>query len=187
MYTLWRHPGLVPLLHTPDVVLGKMRGGADLMTPGLANGPPFPSNAVNGAVVAIAGLGHPSVPVVVGQCTINIATLQSVQGAKGHAVSSLHWQGDEIWNWGQNDRPGLAPPEEIIAWLSNGTEDAEVREVEADLDDLALSEEEDGGVPIHTEELKGHEEELSESVPQKVWETKGEYKSIWTVVVLTLS
>ncbi|EDN03837.1 hypothetical protein I7I51_05286 [Histoplasma capsulatum] len=46
VYTLWRHPRLVPLLHTPNLVMDKLYGGADLMTPGLANGPPFPARAV---------------------------------------------------------------------------------------------------------------------------------------------
>lgn len=28
VYTLWKHPRIVPLLHTPDVVLQKLRGGS---------------------------------------------------------------------------------------------------------------------------------------------------------------
>ncbi|KMU86191.1 hypothetical protein CIHG_03979 [Coccidioides immitis H538.4] len=42
VYTLWQNPGIVPLLHTQSLVMDKLYGGADLMIPGLANGPPFP-------------------------------------------------------------------------------------------------------------------------------------------------
>ena len=32
VYTLWKHPQLVPLLHTPDVVLRKLQGKSFLLT-----------------------------------------------------------------------------------------------------------------------------------------------------------
>lgn len=108
---------MVPLLHTPSLVLEKMRGGADLMTPGLI-GPPFPAAAVRGALVAVADDSHPTVPQVVGICEIDIASLATVKGVKGHAVRGLHWHGDELWNWSQNGTPGLAPPDSIPAWLN---------------------------------------------------------------------
>ncbi|KKY28727.1 putative translation machinery-associated protein [Diplodia seriata] len=72
VYTLWRNPGIVPLLHTPGFVVEKIQGGADLMTPGLQNGPPFPQKAKKGAVVAVASLENPTVPVAVGVCEIDV-------------------------------------------------------------------------------------------------------------------
>lgn len=85
------------------------------MTPGLA-GPPFPQKATKGAVVAVASLERPSVPVVVGICEIDIASLQSVQGAKGHAVKGQHWAGDEIWGWSSSGKSGGDAPDQIDGW-----------------------------------------------------------------------
>lgn len=48
VYTLWNNPGIVPLLYTPSFVIEKLQGGADLMTPGLQRGPPFPKKATKG-------------------------------------------------------------------------------------------------------------------------------------------
>lgn len=34
VYTLWKHPRLLPTLHTPSAVIPVLCGGADLMIPG---------------------------------------------------------------------------------------------------------------------------------------------------------
>lgn len=115
---LWKLPGLLPLLHTPAIVVQKMKGGADLMTPGLA-GPPFPQQAKKGAIVAVADLDKPSVPVAVGTCHIDISSLGSTQGAKGCAVETLHWAGDELWNWSTSGRAGIESPESLDGWLGD--------------------------------------------------------------------
>ncbi|MCJ1358900.1 MAG: hypothetical protein MMC33_008900 [Icmadophila ericetorum] len=120
VYTLWRHPKLVPLLHTPDLVLHKLQGGADLMIPGLARGPPFPERARKGHIVAIASLENSSVPRVVGECLIDVSDLGKVQGVKGHAVETLHFDGDEIWAWSQTGKPGEQAPEQIDGWDGAG-------------------------------------------------------------------
>ncbi|KAK1092010.1 hypothetical protein LTR48_005173 [Friedmanniomyces endolithicus] len=107
---------MVALLHTPEVVVKKLQGGADLMTPGLAGGPPFPERAKRGAVVAVASLEKPSVPVAVGVCAIDVCSLQKVQGERGHAVETLHWAGDDLWSYSTNETPGRQAPEEIEGW-----------------------------------------------------------------------
>ena len=99
VYTLWKHPRLVPLLHTVGFVVDKLCNGSPLMTPGLAGGPPFPKEATKNAVAAVASIENPSVPKVVGICEIDIGSLSQVQGAKGHALRSEHWEGDELWAW----------------------------------------------------------------------------------------
>lgn len=86
------------------------------MTPGLARGPPFPSGATKNSIVAIASLERPSVPRVIGVCEIDVSSLQQVQGAKGHAVRGYHWDGDEIWGWGQSGKPGSDAPNLIEGW-----------------------------------------------------------------------
>lgn len=158
VYTLWRHPRLVPLLHTPDFVLQKLRTGADLMTPGLARGPPFPPKATKYAIVAIASIEKPSVPRVVGECDIDIASLERVQGAKGHAVRGQHWDGDEIWAWSQGGKPGISPPDEIEGWDLNGG----VGELGKGVEALSLDDQEDeGGVLLESKVNEGHKENVS--------------------------
>ena len=133
------------------------------MIPGLARGPPFPSKATRGAVVAIASLEKPSVPMVVGVCEIDVSKLQEVQGAKGHAVRGEHWDGDEIWAWSSSGKPGASAPDEIVGWdIDSGHTD--LRE---GVENLAVDDQEDddeGGVPL--------EKEVDD--PQKV-EPRNEY------------
>ena len=122
------------------------------MTPGLARGPPFPSKATKDSIVAIASLEKPSVPMLVGICEIDIASLQQVQGAKGHAVRGEHWDGDEIWAWSPAGKPGGRAPENIEGWDVDST-DASLRE---GVEHLITEDEEDedveeGGVSLSQE------------------------------------
>lgn len=144
VYTLWKNTDIVPLLHTPGIVVKKLQGGTDLMTPGLAGGPPFPEQAKQGAVVAIASTDKPTVPVAVGVCKIDVSELQEVQGARGHAVETLHWYGDELWSYSTSSRPGQQSPEEIEGWAqvleTRGlTEKVESLEVEDQDDEGGVS------------------------------------------------
>ncbi|KAE8154417.1 hypothetical protein BDV25DRAFT_172075 [Aspergillus avenaceus] len=143
VYTLWNNPNLVSLLYTPEMVMRKLQSGADLMTPGLANEPPFPKRAVQGAVVAVAGLDRYTVPLFVGVCEIDVSALGEVQGTKGHAVRGLHWEGDELWAWSSSSRPGQPAPEYLAGWDEEELEeeDEEVGEIEEGVDELALGEE----------------------------------------------
>ncbi|KIW79721.1 hypothetical protein Z517_06335 [Fonsecaea pedrosoi CBS 271.37] len=149
VYTLWHNPGIVPLLHTPDFVVEKLRTGADLMTPGLVGGPPWPDAAKPGSVVAVAGLKKPTVPLWVGTCKIDISSLGRVQGTKGAAVEGVHWEGDEIWNWSQFGSGGRASPETIDGWIfpdgdiQDGVERLDLGESDED-DDV----QEEGGVTL---------------------------------------
>ena len=136
VYTLWHNPHLVPLLYTPGFVMQKLQNGADLMTPGLANEPPFPEGAVKGAVVTVASVDKHTVPQFVGVCEIDVSALGEVQGTKGHAVRGVHWEGDEIWNWSSSSRPGKPAPEYLAEW------DDEVPDVEEGVDNLKLEERE---------------------------------------------
>ena len=148
VYTLWWNPGLVPLLHTQGFVVEKLRTGADLMTPGLTRGPPFPEKAKKNAIVAVASLTRPSVPVCVGICEVDVSALGSVQGAKGHAVKGVHWDGDEIWAWSQTGTGGRQAPEMIEGW----DEGSHSKEIEDGVRDLDVEDEEEaqeeGGVSL---------------------------------------
>lgn len=122
VYSLWNVPGLLPLLHTPGIVVQKIKKGADLMTPGLA-GPPFPDRAKKDAIVAVADLDNPSVPVAVGTCQIDISALTSTAGVKGVAVETTHWAGDELWDWSTSGKSGIAAPESLHGWLEDDGEE----------------------------------------------------------------
>lgn len=106
VYTLWKNPTLLPLLHTHPPVIEKLYTGADLMTPGLI-GPPFPAGATKGKLVAIASSASPTVALAVGVAEIDVSKLSKVAGEKGKAVRILHWFGDELGGSGGH------PPEKI--------------------------------------------------------------------------
>ncbi|KAF1990703.1 hypothetical protein K402DRAFT_460132 [Aulographum hederae CBS 113979] len=147
VYTLWHNAGILPLLHTHPPVVEKLQGGADLMTPGLANGPPFPSAAKKGAVVAVANTENPSVPVVVGVCEVDVAGLERVQGAKGVAVEIVHWLGDELWSWSAAGKPGVKAPEQLPGWL-DGEVDGEEGDLAAKTAGVSLDDADgEGGMP----------------------------------------
>ncbi|PGH04900.1 hypothetical protein AJ80_08449 [Polytolypa hystricis UAMH7299] len=173
VYTLWHNPRLVPLLHTFGPVMDKLQHGADLMTPGLANGPPFPSAAVKGALVAVASLEKPTVPSFVGICEIDVAGLGQVHGAKGHAVKGVQWEGDELWAWSHDGRPGQRSPDYIEGWAED------ISGVEEGVGGLTLEggkeqsaspeEEEEGGVSLETEAPEeGLQEEVIEPTTKEI-------------------
>lgn len=152
MYTLWQNPDIVPLLHTHEPVVEKLKGGADLMTPGLAGGPPFPERAQKGEIVAIASTARPSVPVAMGWCEIDVSALNSVQGTKGHAVKNMHWLGDEAWAFGATGKAGQAAPEEI----GGRTRAKDDEELLGGVEGLNIEDEhEQGGVSLDSVALQG--------------------------------
>ena len=160
VYTLWHNPRIVPLLYTPLVVVEKMQGGADLMTPGLQRGPPFPKKATKGAIVAIASLEAPTVPMAVGECVIDVSALGKVQGTKGMAVSTFHWAGDELWSWSSTGKAGTEPPDILQGWDDDNGEEASLAERTAavDLDD------DEGGITLDATPTERSEAEKSQGV-----------------------
>jgi translation initiation factor 2D len=160
VYTLWYNPRIVPLLYTPLVVVEKMQAGADLMTPGLQRGPPFPKKATKGAIVAIASLEAPTVPMAVGTCEIDVSALGRVQGMKGQAISTFHWAGDELWSWSSTGASGGEPPDIIRGWDDEQDEDTTLAERTAavNLDD------QEGGIALDVDPTKRSEAEQGQGV-----------------------
>ncbi|KAI4621453.1 uncharacterized protein J4E87_006670 [Alternaria ethzedia] len=160
VYTLWHNPRIVPLLYTPLVVVEKMQGGADLMTPGLQRGPPFPKKATKGAIVAIVSLEAPTVPMAVGECVIDVSALGKVQGTKGMAVSTFHWAGDELWSWSSTGKAGTEPPDILQGWDDDNGEEASLAERTAavDLDDN------EGGINLDATPTERSEAEKAQGV-----------------------
>ncbi|KAL9104884.1 MAG: hypothetical protein Q9163_000201 [Psora crenata] len=187
VYTLWHHPGLIPIIYTPDLVIQKLRTGSPLMTPGLARGPPFPPKAKKGSIVAVASVEKPSVPVVVGVCEIDVASLGQVQGAKGHAVRSEHWDGDEVWGWSTTGKPGSSAPDHIYGWESMGSNACLGEAIHNLTIDDQEDEGEEGGVPLLNEEhskqdnnyLEGEDAEPAERNDEKELTTKDIDNAFW--------
>lgn len=131
------------------------------MTPGLQRGPPFPKKATKGAIVAVASLESPTVPMAVGTCEIDISSLQKVQGIKGQAVETFHWAGDEIWSWTTTGNSGIEPPEYLEGWDTEREADTRLAADTAvlDLEDT----EDDGGVSL-TDTAKRSEAEKAQGL-----------------------
>ncbi|KAF1966873.1 eukaryotic translation initiation factor SUI1 family protein [Bimuria novae-zelandiae CBS 107.79] len=161
VYTLWHNPRIVPLLYTPSFVVEKLQGGADLMTPGLQRGPPFPEKATKGSIVAVASLEAPTVPMAVGICEIDVSSLGSVQGMKGHAVSTFHWAGDELWSWNPSGRPGSEPPAALRGWEDDENEDSALAAQAAGID---LQDGQEGGIALNADPSERSEAEKAQGV-----------------------
>lgn len=131
------------------------------MTPGLQRGPPFPKRATKGAIVAIASLEAPTVPMAVGTCEIDVSSLQKVQGMKGHAVQTFHWAGDELWSWSSAGKPGAEPPDLLQGWDEEVVGDAALASKTAALD---LHDDQDGGVELSADPTERSEAEKAQGL-----------------------
>ncbi|KAJ9661649.1 hypothetical protein H2198_001825 [Neophaeococcomyces mojaviensis] len=154
VYTLWQNPGLTPLLYVGDIVVGKLKGGADLFAPGLIEPHRgFDERAKKGSVIAVAGHKSDTVPRWVGTSSVDISALGD--NPTGTAAEGLHWEGDELWAWSALNKGGMAAPESIDGWLGimSGLEE-EVEDL--DIDDDGEGEQEGGGVALEhsTSDLK---------------------------------
>ena len=160
----------------------KLRHGSPLMIPGLAGGPPFPKKATRNAVVAVASVENPSVPLVVGVCEIDVASLTQVHGMKGHAVRSEHWDGDELWAWSSSGKPGGTAPEHMEGWNVEEGNSGRRQGVESLTIEDNDEEDEVGGVSLDSkpesqqprnEYVEGEDAEPFERVEEKELSTKG--------------
>jgi translation initiation factor 2D len=147
------------------------------MTPGLAGGPPFRAKARKDAIVGIASLEAPSVPLVIGCCEIDVSTLGQVQGARGHAVQTVSWFGDELWAWSSTGKPGRDAPDTLDGWLEDQNIEGitqNTKQLDIQGDDL-----QDSSTLLAEENKKAVDEpslkfESSDIVDQKLWNTKGD-------------
>lgn len=145
VYTLWANPGLVPLLHVADMVVQKLKGGADLFAPGLIKPyQGFDQRAVKGSIVAVAGHKSDTVPRWVGTSKIDIAGIQD--NATGTAAEGLHWEGDELWSWSSMNKGGSSAPDAVDGWhgLTFGLEE-DTEKIDLDDDDDDVEDEHVGG------------------------------------------
>lgn len=96
----------------------------------------------------------------VGTCEIDVSSLGSVQGMKGHAVSTFHWAGDELWSWNPAGRPGSEPPSALQGW-DNETDDTALAAQTAGID---LQDEQDGGIALSADPTERSEAEIAQGI-----------------------
>ncbi|KAI8096873.1 uncharacterized protein BX664DRAFT_377996 [Halteromyces radiatus] len=105
VYTLWRYPTILPTLYTWGPVVQKLIEGADLMIPGLVNGPDGTLPSVKeGDLVAITIRGY-KYPLAVGKMAISSSDIKVRSGMKGKAVYVLHVYHDFLWAMGDKSEP----------------------------------------------------------------------------------
>ncbi|KDQ23800.1 hypothetical protein PLEOSDRAFT_1079102 [Pleurotus ostreatus PC15] len=100
VYTLWKRPGLLPWVSTPEAVIPKLIGGADLMIPGVVQWSPA---IAEGQLVAIVQYtpdeSKRGYPLAVGHMSVDKGTLH--QDGKGKAVYVKHTWRDTLWDMGR--------------------------------------------------------------------------------------
>ncbi|KZS88795.1 hypothetical protein SISNIDRAFT_387553, partial [Sistotremastrum niveocremeum HHB9708] len=116
VYTLWKCPHLIPTISTPQAVIPKLTGGADLMAPGVIT---YPPDLESSQIVSISAYITPSTPssvdtttssgvrlsypLAVGSMVIPSSSLTNT--SKGKVVDVLHAYGDHLWSIGGKREP----------------------------------------------------------------------------------
>lgn len=112
VYTLWKHPTLLPTLTTPAAVIPVLVGGADLMVPGVVQAPLPAAHALAGALVGVAQIARDAwrgPPLAVGRMAIDADKIDNGV-TKGKAVVVLHTWKDHLWALGSKSEPPDAVP-----------------------------------------------------------------------------
>ncbi|TFK67974.1 hypothetical protein BDN72DRAFT_842359 [Pluteus cervinus] len=113
IYTLWKHPTLLPFVSTPPAVIPVLVGGADLMVPGVVHHSP---SLTENQLVSICQYNYDqenptlSAPLAVGRMAVSGQKLESAERVKGKAVHVYHTWKDHLWTMGStSDPPGPQP------------------------------------------------------------------------------
>jgi len=116
VYTLWKHPKLLPVFTTMPPVLAKLINGADLMLPGIIIDETKGIKAYldgkleKGDLLSI-NMSNNSAPVAIGRAHRSSEDMyMAVRRGKG--VDILHCYGDQLWSAGSRvELPDLGPPD----------------------------------------------------------------------------
>ncbi|KAI0340373.1 eukaryotic translation initiation factor SUI1 family protein [Trametopsis cervina] len=127
VYTLWKQPNILPTLTTPAAVIPKLKGGADLMIPGVVQ---HTSDFTQDQLVSIAQYHRGTVlgyPVAVGRAALSSDELKqaSDEDAKGKAVYVLHTWKDFMWDMGSSNKLDMPEPREIVHTSEAPQDDSE--------------------------------------------------------------
>lgn len=137
IYTLWKFPELLPVFRTWPPVFSKLKGGADLMLPGVVvEGEVTPytfGKLQKGDLCCVCLLGNKA-PVAVGRAALSGSDMFD-SAMRGKGVQVVHIFGDELWAFGDKSQPPMIP-DNIVITDSNGDkwlhEDASVENEGAD-------------------------------------------------------
>ncbi|KAK2465518.1 hypothetical protein APHAL10511_002410 [Amanita phalloides] len=114
IYTLWKHPDLLPFVATPTSVLPILVAGADLMAPGVIHhSPKIPQDQLVSVRQFNPNDDNPvlSPPLAVGRMAVPSDQLS--EDAKGKAVLLFHTWKDHLWEMGSKGdipEPQVQPP-----------------------------------------------------------------------------
>ncbi|KAG1171588.1 hypothetical protein G6F70_006871 [Rhizopus microsporus] len=123
VYTMWKHPDMLPILYTWTPVIQKLMEGADLMIPGIVPGPSGTLPELRqGDLVAITIRGY-AYPLAVGTMALPTSEIKPRSGMKGKAVHVIHVYQDFLWAMGDKSEP---------PGLEQADDESEQEEVNAD-------------------------------------------------------
>ncbi|KAI9454256.1 hypothetical protein BJY52DRAFT_767203 [Lactarius psammicola] len=119
VYTLWKHPMLLPVLTTPAAVIPILVGGADLMVPGVVQAP---AHASAGTLIGVAQFVRDvrGPPLAVGRMAVDVDKIDNGV-TQGKAVVVLHTWKDHLWALGSKGGPPDALPVVAAAAVDEGT------------------------------------------------------------------
>ncbi|CAG8609675.1 1445_t:CDS:10 [Racocetra persica] len=179
VYILWRFPNLLPKIPTFTPVISKLRGGANLMIPGIAFPPEGLPDVGEGEIVSIIIRGS-TYPLAVGFMCVPTNTLERGSVKKGIAVQIIHIYRDHLWSMGDKSQP---PEDEEVKTdsISQGQESEEQAFNEIQTTDETI--EESGEIAdLHAETtndeeqvIEGSYEEESESKNSDVDKSSAKY------------
>lgn len=143
VYTLWKHPNLIPFLTTWPPVMSRIANGADLMLPGVIIDEEKGIKAYcdgrlsKGDLVSV-NLQSNKAPVAVGTAWLSSEDMY-MAAKKGKCVNMVHFYGDQLWAAGTKEQlPDLGGPD--MGFLVKGDyygEPSDEEEVDKDDDTSA--------------------------------------------------
>ncbi|KAI0789203.1 eukaryotic translation initiation factor SUI1 family protein [Abortiporus biennis] len=123
VYTLWKHPNLLPFLSTPSAVIPKLINGADLMIPGVVQHiSPLSPNQLVSVTQYYPGM-KVGAQIAVGKMAVSSEVLKESSGRwesggedlRGKAVFVLHTWKDWLWDMGPSKKMDLPEPRDLSA------------------------------------------------------------------------
>jgi translation initiation factor 2D len=161
VYTLWRHPDLLPAFPTWPPVVKKIANGADLMLPGVVVDRELGIKAYNGGKLQKGDPLQVNLSTNRAAFAVGAAALSSedmyMAGGRGKGVRILHFYGDHLWASGsRQEMPVLGRPDGLD-FLGDAERHAKGHEEDGDDDD---------------EDEEEEEEEMSQPVEDKALESR---------------
>jgi len=138
VYTLWKHPNLIPYLTTWPPVMSRIANGADLMLPGVIieeekGIKAYCDGRLNKGDLVSVNLQSNRAPVAVGTAWLSSEDMY-MAAKKGKCVNMVHFYGDQLWAAGTKEQlPDLGGPD--MGFLVKGDYYGEPSDEEDSADD----------------------------------------------------